>query len=421
VKATTDHPSILRTVRDISVPVWALLAGTFVNKLGSFLQIFLVLFLTHRGFTAAAAGLALGAYGAGAIAGVVAGGSVTDRLGYRWTIAGSMAVAAVLTVVLLLASQLWAVLLVSAAIGAAAQAYRPASSALLAELTPASQQVMVFAIYRLAMNLGMTAGPLLGVLLIRSSYDLLFWGDAITSIAFAALAVVLLPRHVRRPAAVHEAAGVLRRGYLRVLADRRFVLVLAAMFVSQVVYIQYLSVLPLHVQAQGYVVQVYGGLVSLNALIVICCEVPLTQFVQRLPARVAVMLGMGLVGVGLDLYLVPAGLAGLVVATLVWSFGETIGSPALSAYPGQVAPPELRGRYLASAAASAQLGYAIGPVVGALVWARVGPGVWGLCGLVTIAAVAGIGAGMRQPGDREVVTAGPVGPAPVGHAERGTE
>jgi MFS family permease len=399
MSATVEHPSILRTARDVSVPVWALLAGTFVNKLGSFVQVFLVLFLVHRGYTAATAGLALGAYGAGAIAGVVAGGSVTDRVGYRWTIAGSMAIAAGLTVALLLVHQPLVVLVVAAALGAFAQAYRPASSALLSELSPANQQVMVFAIYRLALNLGMTAGPLLGVLLIGVSYDLLLWVDAITSLAFAALAAVLLPRHVRAPAA-HDVGGVTRRGYARVLADRRFLLLLAALFVSQVVYIQYLAVLPLHVESRGVAVQVYGGLVSLNALVVICCEVPITQYVQRLPARVAVMLGMGLIGVGLTMYLVPAGIAGLVVATLVWSLGETIGSPAVSAYPGQVAPGELRGRYMAAAGASAQLGYAVGPVLGVAAWARIGPGVWALCGLLTILAVAGVGAGMRQIGDR---------------------
>jgi MFS family permease len=395
MSAGPDHPSFLRTARDISPPVWALLAGMFVNKLGSFVQVFLVLLLVHRGYSSATAGLALGAYGAGAIAGVVAGGSVTDRVGYRWTIAGSMALAAVLTAALLVVGQPLIVLLVSAAIGATAQAYRPASSAMLSELTPANQQVMVFAIYRLALNLGMTAGPLLGVLLISASYDLLLWVDAATSLAFAVVAAALLGRPV--PAAVPGTGVAGRRGYAGLLADRRFLLVLAALFVSQVVYIQYLAVLPLHLQARGVAVQVYGGLVSLNALVVICCEVPITQYVQRLPARVAVMLGMGLIGAGLTLYLLPAGLAGLVVATLVWSLGETIGSPAVSAYPGQVAPPDLRGRYMAAAGASAQLGYAVGPVLGVAAWAGLGAGVWALCGLVTILAVAGIGAGMRPP------------------------
>ena len=55
----------IATWRQTSVTSKALLFGVFVNRLGAFLQIFLVLFMTHRGFTAGQAGFALGVYGAG--------------------------------------------------------------------------------------------------------------------------------------------------------------------------------------------------------------------------------------------------------------------------------------------------------------------------------------------------------------------
>ena len=48
----------------------AILAGVFVNSLAAFIQIFLVLFLTHEGFSSSQASLALGLYGAGAVTGV---------------------------------------------------------------------------------------------------------------------------------------------------------------------------------------------------------------------------------------------------------------------------------------------------------------------------------------------------------------
>jgi MFS family permease len=126
------------------------------------------------------------------------------------------------------------------------------------------------------------------------------------------------------------------------------------------------------------------------------------------------MLGMGLVGVGLNLYVVPAALVGLVVATLLWSFGETIGSPAVSAYPGQIAPPELRGRYMAAAAAAGQLGYAVGPVLGAAVWVLWHSGLWWLCGLLTVGAVACIRAGIRQTANRDEASSESTVPAGAG-------
>ena len=46
-------------------PVWFLLAGSFVNRFGSFVLPFLALYLTHRGYTPAQAGFAICAYGVG--------------------------------------------------------------------------------------------------------------------------------------------------------------------------------------------------------------------------------------------------------------------------------------------------------------------------------------------------------------------
>jgi predicted MFS family arabinose efflux permease len=389
------HPptSMTVTLRSIPAAVWALLLGTFINKLGAFLQIFLVLYLIQRGFSADQAGLALGIYGAGSIAGVITGGWVTDRFGCRWTIVGSMISSAALTVALLYAPSYPLILAFAAATGAAQQAYRPASSALLVALTPQSQHVMVFAIYRLAFNLGMTAGPLIGAFFAQLSFGLLLWADGLTSLIFGLIAIWAL-RNAQAPAPsnqVQSATG----GYRRVLADRRYLCFLLALFLNAVVYIQYIATLPLHIAAAGLPTELFGVLVSLNALIVIVCELPITRFVQHLPARVAVALGIGLVGVGLNLYVLPPQFALLVIATLVWSIGEIVGTPAASAYPARVAPAQLRGRYLAAAAVPQSIGYALGPVIGALAWTRIGTAVWWGCGLITLLAILATCVGIR--------------------------
>ncbi|MGH3158553.1 MAG: hypothetical protein ACRDNF_18540, partial [Streptosporangiaceae bacterium] len=55
---------ILATLREAPRPAKAMLAGVLVNRLGQFLTVYLVLFMTTaRGFTTAQAGEALGGYG----------------------------------------------------------------------------------------------------------------------------------------------------------------------------------------------------------------------------------------------------------------------------------------------------------------------------------------------------------------------
>ncbi|RLK54949.1 MDR family MFS transporter [Actinokineospora cianjurensis] len=393
-----DHPSVVQTLRQISRPVWLLLVGMLVNRLGNFLQIYLVLYLTQKGFSEPAAGIALGAYGIGSVVGVLLGGTISDRFGYRWTIVVSMAGAGALTAVLVHLSALWLVLVVAAATGLLAQAYRPASSAMLVELTPEKQHVMVFAVYRLAFNLGTTAGPLLGALLIAYSYDLMFYVDAITSVVFALFAL-RLPHAVA--AAKDSAEATQRKSYLAVLSDRGFTLFMLALFLNAVVYIQHIAVLPLQITADGHTPGVYAALLSLNAVVVIALELPFTKFVQRLPAKLAVALGVGLVGVGMNLYIAGPAIAMFVVATLVWTLGEIIGTPTASAYPGQVAPPGLRGRYIAAAAFPMQIGYAVGPALGVALWTVWPAGVWWGSSIITVVAVIAALAGMRQPPSEE--------------------
>jgi MFS family permease len=407
-------PSITATLQQIPGRIWLVLFGMLVNRLGNFLQIFLVLYLTNKGFSASGAALALGAYGAGAVVGVLLGGAASDRLGHAWTITGSMLVAGALTLSLVHITTLPMISAVAGVLGLVAQAYRPASAALLVESTPAEQHVIVFAIYRMAFNLGTTAGPLLGALLLARSYDLIFYAEAAAQLAFALCAYVALigGRSNRSGAAAKsEEDGLAPAGYAAVLRDGRYVLFMLALFLNAVVYIQHTSVLPLQIKADGLSPTFYASLLSLNAIMVIGLELLLTKYVQLLPGRVAVAVGIGLVGVGMNLYVAGPALAMFVVATVVWTLGEIIGTPTASAHPGRVAPPHLRGRYIAAAAFPMQIGYAAGPVLGVAVWSAAGDLAWWLSGAVTVVAVVAVVAGMtkNEPagdlGDLDVATA----------------
>ncbi|HEX6871284.1 MAG TPA: MFS transporter, partial [Micromonosporaceae bacterium] len=131
-----EDAGILHTWRDAPTAAKALLAGVFVNRLGAFIQVFLVLFLTYRGFSSVQAGLALSLYGAGTVVGVLLGGELTDRLGSRRTILLSMSGSAVLVLAILYVTYYPALLVAVTVVGGVSQAFRPASAALLSELTP---------------------------------------------------------------------------------------------------------------------------------------------------------------------------------------------------------------------------------------------------------------------------------------------
>lgn len=397
--AAAPPDGVLASWRQSPGPVKAVIAGILVNRFGGFLQIFLVLFLTQHGYRTVQAGIALGALGAGAVLGTLGGGWLVARIGCRLAIVTSMSATAVCTVAVRYAPGYPALLAMVVAVGAASQLYRPASAEVVGRYTHPSRQVMVFAMYRFATNLGTTAAPLLGALLVAVSYDLLFWAEAV-----AALGVVVIGLRLPRDEPAGRAGPVDHAGpgYRALVADRRFLFFLLAILGFAAVYNQYLAALPLAVRAAGFPTVVYSVCVAVNAAVVILFELLVTRWVQRWPARLAAAAGILLVGAGLTAYALPLPIAGLITATLVWSLGEVVGSPTMTAWPAHAGPVELRSRYLGAAQAMFGLGAAVGPPLGVALWAAAGPAFWPLCGLLAMIAAVAVFRGMT-PANSQVL------------------
>lgn len=426
-QATDTEPGrlgVLATWRSTPRQAKALLAGILVNRLAGFLQIFLVLFLTHRGFSAAQAGFALGAYGFGGVLGTFAGGWLSDRLTARSVTLISMGGSAVLIASIIYLRIYPLILVAVILVSTVGLLYRPAAQSLITELTPPGQLVMVTAMYRMCLNLGTTAAPLIGVALAAVSYDLLFWAEALGALAYGLIALVILPREGRpsAPAADHAGAdagqGTSRAGYLALLADRRYLVFLGAFLVVVTVYCQYTAALPLAITRAGLSLWWYGTVVTLNAAIVVACEVLATKFVQGWPLRLTQLTGWGLLALGYGIYAIKMVPLVLVLGTIAWTASEIVGAPTTWAYPGLVAPPRLRGRYFGAMQTMFGLGSTLGPILGVELFDHVGHWVWLWAACVAAVATVVGPLGMRSPAARAepepVASASVTGPEAAG-------
>src|SRR5437667_4710294 len=222
----SSPPTLLASLRTLPRAAWILFLGVFLNKFGSFVVPFLKLYLTRQGYSMGDAGLDIGAYGAGHFLASGLGGHLADSLGRRKTIVLSMFSAAIAMMLLSQARSLPSILLLTALAGLAGELYRPASSALLADLVPTGQRVTAFSAYRMAFNAGWAFGPATAGFLAEAGYFWLFVGDAITSVLFGLVALFALPRGVRSQrceAGWNEALQVFR-------GDKRFHQVMIASF-----------------------------------------------------------------------------------------------------------------------------------------------------------------------------------------------
>src|SRR5262245_46620549 len=184
-----------RGLRGLPSDAWVVSAATFVNRSGTMVLVFLVLYLTRGlGFSAETAGLAVTVYGVGAIITGPITGLLCDRFGARAVmefslISSGLALAAVPLMrgvaPVFTALFIWSLL---------AESFRPAVLSLITEVVGPQQRRAAIALVRLAINAGMSIGPALGGLLAGLSFTALFLVDAATSLA-AGLLLIFWRRH----------------------------------------------------------------------------------------------------------------------------------------------------------------------------------------------------------------------------------
>jgi predicted MFS family arabinose efflux permease len=402
-----DPAGVLATVRATSGPVRYLLGGVFINQLGAFVQTFIVLYLTVHGFSLGQAGIALTAYSAGATLGTLLGGELTHRIGPRSTITGAMTASALVvgSVPWLSNPSMFIYLVAAVAVaGLATQCYRPAAAVLLSELVPDEHRVMSFSMMRIAMNTGAALGPLIAAGLILVDWNLLFWFDSVTALAYAMMARFLLPA-ATAPREAQAAEGDRRSAYAILVRDGRYLLYLTSVLLGAGVYVQYTAALPLKIASEGLPTALYSIVLAESSLILILLELKITTYVRHWPGHLVGAAGTALVGLGVAGYgVVTHSPVMIVLSTVVFVLGVMISGPTMFAYPATF-PVAVRARYVGTQYAMFGLGSALGPTLGVLAWQGLANGAFLVFGLVNVVAAICALVGMRASRSRSEAAA----------------
>jgi MFS family permease len=360
-------------------PVWFLFFGTFLNKFGSFVLPFLTLYVTARGYTLFDAGLAISGYGVGNLSASLIGGWLTDRIGRRPTIIGSMFSGACAMLLLSQATSLPEIIAAAALAGITGEMYRPACGALLADLVPPARRVAAYSAYRLAFNAGWAFGPATAGFLAGHGYFWLFAGDAATSVLFGIVAITALPRD---PPPGARLASSLRADWDTLRKDSDLHRLLAAAFVIACMMTQIISTFSLQIEHLGFKPTVYGEIISLNGAIVVLCELPLTLLTTRFKARRVLALGYLGMGAGAVLIGFSASLPALIACIALYTLGEMVSMPVSSAYVATLAPVHMRGRYMGAYGLTWNCAMILAPVCGMQLFALSPVALWLACGVL---------------------------------------
>ncbi len=372
---------------------WFLFAVNLVNASGAMVIFFLSLYLTRRlGFTPARAGQALSLYGLGSLTGAYLGGWLSDRIGSTSVQKLSLALSGIFLLILGQARSPHALLPVLFLFSLAAGALYPANAASMARVCPPGLQVKGFALNRLANNLGVTVGPAVGGLLALRDYRLLFWADGLTCLAAAGLFLVLWKRPEEGLRAAEVQRGTqLPRESRPPWRDGPFMGLMALVVVWGAVFVQLLATFPLYMRSvYGLAEDQIGRLLAVNTVLIVTLEMALMEKIRAYPRTRTINLSFILLGLGFGLMPLGRGFLYGAFTVAVWTFGEILSIPLITALIAGRAGPANRGRYMGIFSFFFSLAFIVGPVAGTAVYGRLGgTALWfGCAGVAFLLAVA---------------------------------
>jgi len=373
--------NLWKSLRGLPSGLWVLSGALLVNRAGSMILPFLVLYATReRGFSPEQAGLVVTFFGLGTMLASPLAGRLADRFSPLAIMQTSLVAGGVAAIALPAAKSfsalaagifLWAVL---------SESYRPPGLAIIGQITRPEQRKPAFALVRLAVNLGLSIGPVAGGLLAERSFPALFVVDGTTSVLAGVVLIALAKRMglPSRVAPVPEAGVAPVRTALR---DARYLYFLAAMLPVLCVFFQSFGGMALYVVRDlGISTSVYGLLLTINTVLIVLLDVPVNAATAAWPHRRALLLGCVLVGIGFGTLAFARTIPAVAATVVVWTFGEIFVFATLNAVAAELAPESRRGEYMGLFQMGFSASFLAGPALGVLVLERLGPdALWGGC------------------------------------------
>ena len=436
---------ILRNYIDLPRMVYVLCFGSFINRAGSFVMLFLTIYVTEQlGAGKAFASYCIGAFGFGSVVSSLIGGQLADQFGRRATMLLALFGGATALLILNLVTNQWLFMATLFMFAVVMEMYRPASAAMIGDLTSGTQRPHAFGLMYIAVNLGFAVAPPIGGFLAIYSFTWLFLADALTTALFGAVVFFLIREthpilHAARtgvtapnnetpldqlataaqsPAGFTQLAAAeglaslesvntaasepgsvvmtnsgapssLLAALRHVAGDWTFLLFCFCNLLTSIVFMQGFATLPLYVTEMGFTKLEFGTMICVNGGMIVLLQLPLTHVLNRCNRALVLLVGELFLAVGFGLT-VYADSAMFFVGTIVlWTIGEIFQAPYKPTIVSELAPPAMRARYMGVFNLSHSLSLMIGAPLGGEILARFGPQVlWPGCFCLLIITMA---------------------------------
>lgn len=290
--------------------VWLLVLATVIESTGRFMVVpYLSLYLRGSGVSLGALGLVLGTAPLASVVFGAWGGHLSDSWGRKPVqILGVALSGLALFGFAFAGTDVRVLAFLNFLNGMTRTFYRPATSAALADHSPADRRAETFALHRIAINAAYGWGPIIGVAIFATSPRAGFVAAGVLNLLVGVFIAFAVPesaagrrsanRRNAGPAAPLEATdrmgsdpvakgraghGMVAKALARhevlrdILADRVFWLWTLGMVLAWGAYGLIQSFLPLHLEERGIGLWTYGAALAVNALVCVFVQLPVSR------------------------------------------------------------------------------------------------------------------------------------------------
>ncbi len=262
-----------------------------------------------------------------------------------------------------------------------------ADQAMIADLVAPERREAAYASVRVASNLGVTIGPVIGgFLLIGGHWSRLWFG----TLVLAAIAYWIAFTYIPRSGAYAPEGPPQRGSFSVILHDGPFLFFMLSSIFATMTYIATETLLPISATTSHHLAPAaWGFLMILNPLLVTVLQLRLTRWTRGVPASIKLGFAMPMMGVPFLLLNWNGSAAVIAVVIVIFVFGEMLWVPTSQAVVAALAPADIRGAYMGVFGGTWSIGWALTPFLGLTIRNAYGDATMWLW-VATIGVVAGI-------------------------------
>lgn len=295
--------------------------------------------------------------GVGLFASILAG-TLADRIGRKAVMVVSLAMIGVAYFFLVQAETYLQFALLMGLVGLSNPLYQVGADAMLADMIPSEQRTDAYAINRIANNAAFGIGPAIGGFLASTSYNLAFYGASAGFLIYSVIWFFFARETLDKTLSEGSTSALARQdsagndaarsdGYGRVFKDKRYMAFVALVGLGLIAPSILWILMPVYAKTNfGVPEAIYGWIPTTNAFMCVFIQYAVTNVTRKYNTLPVVAVGMLVYAIGAGSVALMTGFWGFWLSMVILTFGELTIVPTASKYVADIAPADLRGRYM---------------------------------------------------------------------------